>query len=105
MGFEMMYELTQIAVVSYQDLTKNMVQYFSVSKHRKVSITSLFSVRQGYSESLREYLERFNEETIKIFHLNQEMFVGAFQHGLKVRQFNEFLAQKQMRLLAEKNAI
>lgn len=41
-----------------------------------------------------EYMARFNEETIKVSHLNQEMFVGVFQHDLKAGKFNESLAQK-----------
>lgn len=39
-------------------------------------------------------MARFNEEIIKVSHPNQEMFVGAFQKGLKVGHFNESLAQK-----------
>lgn len=58
------------SVVSYQDLTKKMVHHFSVSKHCKVSTTSLFNVRQAQSESLREYSARFNEEIIKVSHPN-----------------------------------
>lgn len=83
--------LPQFLVVSYQDLTKKMVQHFSASEHRKVSTTSLLNVRKGHSESLREYLVRFNKETIKVFHSNHEMFVWEFQHCLKVGQFNESL--------------
>lgn len=76
----------------YEDLTKKMIQHFLTSKHRKVSTTSLFNVRQGHAESLWEYMARFNKEKIKVSHMNKEMFVGAFQHGLKAGQFNESLA-------------
>jgi len=54
----------------------------------------LFNVRQGQSESLRNYLAWFNECTIKVSNPNQELFVGAFQNGLRADQFNESLAQK-----------
>lgn len=67
------YILPRYSVISYQDLTQKMVQHFSTIKHMKLLITSLFNVRQG----------RDNEETIKVSHPNQEMFVGAFQHNLK----------------------
>ena len=69
-------------------------QQFSASRHRKVSSNSLFNVCQGQSESLRNYLARFNDSTIKVSNPNQELFVGAFQNGLKAGQFNESLAQK-----------
>lgn len=77
----------RLSVSSYQDLTRKMVQDFSASKHRKVTTTSFFNVLQGPSESLQKYIARFNEETIKVSH-PKEMFVGAFQNGLKVDHFN-----------------
>jgi hypothetical protein len=39
----------------------------------------MFSLRQKSSETLREYLARFSEATIKVSNPNQEMFVAAFQ--------------------------
>jgi len=53
-------------------------------------------VRQGQNESLRNYLARFNHFTIKVSNPNQELFVGAFQNGLRAGQFNESLAQKSV---------
>lgn len=76
--------LPRFSIINHQDLIKKMMQHFLVSKHRKVLTTSLFNVWQGHAESLREYMARFNEETIKVSYLNQEMFVGSFQHDLKV---------------------
>lgn len=49
-----------------------------------MSISNLFNVFKGQGKSLQEYLTFFNEETIKVTHLNQKMFVEAFQNGLKV---------------------
>lgn len=57
--------LPRLSITGYQDLTKKMVQHFSASKHRKVTTTSVFNVPRGPLESLREYMTRFNEETIK----------------------------------------
>jgi len=66
-----------------------------------VSSNSLFSVRQGQSESLRAYLARFNDSAIKVSNPNQELFVGAFQNGLRVVQFNESLVQKPVNSMEE----
>ncbi|KAK2391050.1 hypothetical protein QL285_064544 [Trifolium repens] len=55
---------------------------------------ALFTTRQNYAETLREYLARFCEATIKVSNPNQEMFVAAFHNGLKADHFNESLAQK-----------
>ncbi|XP_039687900.1 uncharacterized protein [Medicago truncatula] len=86
--------LPRFSIVGYQDMIKKFTQQFSGSRHRKVLSTSLFNVRQGPNESLKEYLARFNESTIKVSNPNQEVFVGAFQNGLRAGQFNESLAQK-----------
>jgi hypothetical protein len=43
---------------------------------------------------LREYVAKFNDTTIKVINPNQEVFVGAFQNGLMVGQFNESPAHK-----------
>jgi hypothetical protein len=59
----------------------------------QVTTTALLGIRQRHGESLREFLTRFSEETIKVSNPNQEMFVAAFQNGLKADQFNESLAQ------------
>ncbi|MCI30826.1 hypothetical protein A2U01_0052037, partial [Trifolium medium] len=56
---------------------------FSGSKHIQVTATALFGIRQRHDESLREFLARFSEETIKVSNPSQEMFVAAFQNGLK----------------------
>lgn len=66
--------LPRLLIIGYQGLAKKMVQHFSANKRRKVTTTSLFNVCQGPSESLREYMAWYNEETIKVSHANQEMF-------------------------------
>jgi len=84
--------LLRFSIISYQDMVRKLSQH--ASRHRKVSSNSMFNVRQGHSESLRAYLGRFNDSTIKVSNPNQELFVGAFQNGLRAGQFNESLAQK-----------
>lgn len=88
-------------VTNYQDLSRNMILKFSSRKHRRVSTTSLFNVYQGHFESMREYLVRFNEVTIKVVHPYQEMFVGGFQNVLISGNFNEYLAPKFVTSMVE----
>jgi hypothetical protein len=61
----------------------------------------MFALRQGHAETLREYLARFSEATIKVSNPNQEMFVAAFHNGLKAGHFNESLAQKPAETMQE----
>lgn len=50
--------LPRFSIVSYQNLTKEMVQHFSASRHRKVLTTSLFNVSSKGTRSLSESIWR-----------------------------------------------
>ncbi|GAU44843.1 hypothetical protein TSUD_400440 [Trifolium subterraneum] len=82
------------SIESYADFHKKFIHQFSGTKHVKVTATSLFTIRQNYAETLREYLARFSEATITVSNPNKEMFVAAFHNGLKAGHFNESLAHK-----------
>jgi hypothetical protein len=86
--------LPKNSIESWLDFQRKFMQQFSGSKHIKVTATSLFATRQNHAETLREYLARFCEATIKVSNPNQEMSVSAFHNGLKAGHFNESLAQK-----------
>ncbi|GAU24437.1 hypothetical protein TSUD_364210 [Trifolium subterraneum] len=86
--------LPRNSIASYTYFHKKFIHQFAGSKHVQVTSTSLFGIRQGHNENLREYLARFNEATIQVSNPNQEMFVAAVQNGLKVGHLNESLAQK-----------
>ncbi|GAU32151.1 hypothetical protein TSUD_68220 [Trifolium subterraneum] len=86
--------LPKNSIASYTDFHKKFIHQFAGSKHVQVTATSLFGIRQGHNENLRQYLARFNEATIQVSNPNQEMFVAAVQNGLKAGHFNESLAQK-----------
>lgn len=87
-------DIPQPSISSYQQLVKNIVHHFVASRHKKMSIMKLFNIRQGPSESFREYLARFNEATIRIVPSNQEMFMKVFHNDLKAGNFNESLSQR-----------
>lgn len=80
-------------VIRYQSLVRKLVKQFSTSKHKKMSTTNMYNVHQGSLEPLMDYLIHFNEATIKVIHLNQEMFLRAFQNGLRAGNLNEPLTR------------
>ncbi|GAU44869.1 hypothetical protein TSUD_329260 [Trifolium subterraneum] len=88
-------------IASYTDFHRKFIHQFAGSKHVQVTATSLFGIRQGHNENLREYLTRFNEATIQVSNPNQEMFVAAVQNGLKAGHFNGSLAQKPASTMQE----
>jgi hypothetical protein len=89
------------SVTGYADFHRKFVHQFAGSKHVQVTATNMFALRQGNSETLREYLARFSEATIKVSNPNQEMFVAAFHNGFKAGHFNESLAQKPAETMQE----
>ncbi|KAK2442661.1 hypothetical protein QL285_013838 [Trifolium repens] len=93
--------LPRNSITDWSDFQRKFIQQFSGSKHIKVTATSLFTIRQNHTETLREYLARFCEATIKVSNPNQEMFVVAFHNGLKAGHFNESLAQKPATTMQE----
>ncbi|GAU10882.1 hypothetical protein TSUD_425680, partial [Trifolium subterraneum] len=93
--------LPKNSIASYTDFHKKFIHQFAGSKHVQVTATSLFGIRQGHNENLRQYLARFNEATIQVSNPNQEMFVAAVQNGLKAGHFNESLAQKPASTMQE----
>ncbi|KAK2457231.1 hypothetical protein QL285_004527 [Trifolium repens] len=84
--------LPKNSIEGWMDFQRRFIQQFSGSKHIKVTTTSLFTTRKNHAETLREYLARFCEATIKGSNPNQEMFGAAFHNGLKAGHFNESLA-------------
>lgn len=79
---------------NYQDLVKNLAHQFMESSHKRMSTTRLLKICQGPSEYQRDFLTHFNESTIKVVNPNQEIFVYAFQTGLRVRHVNDSLAYR-----------
>ncbi|MCH89551.1 hypothetical protein A2U01_0010450, partial [Trifolium medium] len=93
--------LPRNSITGYADFHKKFIHQFAGSKHVQVTATTLFGIRQGHNENLREYLARFSEATIKVSNPIQEMFVAAFHNGLKAGQFNESLAHKPVVTMQE----
>ncbi|GAU25516.1 hypothetical protein TSUD_280010 [Trifolium subterraneum] len=69
-----------------------------------VCATSLFTIRQNYTETLREYLSRFNEATITVSNPNQEMFVAVVKRASCYIKGEESNVEKHSRDAKEKDS-
>ncbi|RDX97870.1 hypothetical protein CR513_19310, partial [Mucuna pruriens] len=82
---------------------------FAANKVKKLEVTDLFDIKQSRGESLKSYLARFNNATIRVDNFNQKFFVKAFQKGLRAGPFSDALAlrreasMEEIRVRAEKH--
>ncbi|CAJ2644717.1 unnamed protein product [Trifolium pratense] len=78
--------LPRNSIESYADFHKKFVHQFAGSKHVKVTSTSLFSIRQNHGESLRSFLARFSEATIKEINKRAECYIKGEESNAEKRQ-------------------
>lgn len=86
--------ISRAFIANYEELEKELVHQFTTNRHRKMSSTIRYNIRQSPLKLLKDYLVWFNEATITVVPPNKEMFVRVFQNGIKAGHFNESLAHK-----------
>ncbi|XP_048496389.1 uncharacterized protein LOC125495652 [Beta vulgaris subsp. vulgaris] len=78
------------------------VTHFVSNKRRKKTTGELMSIKQGETESLRDYVGRFNAEAVTIPTPQQEVAVLALMIGLKEgTPFISYLGRKKLTSLIE----
>lgn len=79
------------SVTGFKDLASTFVQWFCTNKKKEDGLGDLFDIRRGPSESLKNYLDRFNKATVSVEEPNEKFFVAAFMKGLHSGTFSEAL--------------
>ncbi|XP_021838603.1 uncharacterized protein [Spinacia oleracea] len=75
------------SIKSYSELEKVFISKFAVGwRHQKTSV-NLMAVRHGETETLRNYIKRFNEKFLKIHNLMDETKFAALLAGLQPDDF------------------
>ncbi|XP_010665728.1 uncharacterized protein LOC104882989 [Beta vulgaris subsp. vulgaris] len=89
-------------VFDFRQLTSMFVTHFVRNKRMEKTTAELMSIKQGDSESLRDYVGRFNVEAVTIPSLQQEVAVLALMTGLKEgTAFRSYLGRKKLRSLTK----
>ncbi|RDX93786.1 hypothetical protein CR513_23908, partial [Mucuna pruriens] len=83
------------SIQTFNDLTSSFVSQFAANKVKKFEVADLFNIKQAEGESLKSYLARFNNTTVRVDDPDQKFFVKAFQKGLRTGPFNDALALKK----------
>ncbi|KAL2248189.1 UNVERIFIED_CONTAM: Retrovirus-related Pol polyprotein from transposon [Sesamum indicum] len=116
-AFEMVMNLESSRVVhkpprgsieSYEQLVQKFNFHFASRKKQKRSATHLFNIRQREDETLKNFMGRFNNETLEVQELRIDMLVSILIHGLRKGSFASALARdppfdvEQLMALAQK---
>ncbi|RDX88256.1 hypothetical protein CR513_30179, partial [Mucuna pruriens] len=80
---------------TYKPSKRRCTLVFVANKVKKLEVADLFDIKQAEGESLKSYLARFNNATVRVDDPNQKFFVKAFQKGLRARLFSDALALKK----------
>ncbi|KMT08027.1 hypothetical protein BVRB_6g144340 [Beta vulgaris subsp. vulgaris] len=75
--------IPRATVFDFHQLTSMFVTHFVSNKQREKTTDELMSVKQGETESMRDYFGRFNAEAVTIPTLRQEVSILALMTGLK----------------------
>ena len=67
------------------------LNHFTGSRAHRKTVASLYNLNQGDSESLKDFIKRFNRKTAQIRNLNQEIVLYAFARALNPSPFAESL--------------
>ncbi|XP_056692599.1 uncharacterized protein [Spinacia oleracea] len=89
------------SIFSFRQIQEDFVIRFISKVERKKTSGELMSISQRPKEPLREYLTRFNNESITIPDLQQEIAVLALLRGMQDCEFKRYLGRKSFTLLGE----
>jgi hypothetical protein len=113
------------SIDSFESLTKTFLMQFLAGKKRKNTLQYMLALRQGETESLKDYLQRFNRERVEAEDMSESVVLTAAINGLwhkgpfvlelakrtptTLQEFmekaEEFISQEEMmRMYAEREA-
>ncbi|KAL2249814.1 UNVERIFIED_CONTAM: hypothetical protein Sindi_2455100 [Sesamum indicum] len=78
---------------SYGQLVQKFALHFASKRKSKRSATHLFTIRQGSDKSLKNFIGRFNNETLEVQDLRIDMMTSILIHGLQKGPFASALAR------------
>ncbi|GFZ01910.1 hypothetical protein Acr_15g0005190 [Actinidia rufa] len=87
-------------ISKFVDLSRLFVGHYIGGQRQKKPSTSLFNVKQREKETLREFVTRFNQETLYVDDLDQKVAVAAFIAGVGTPKFLFSLAKEAPKTMA-----
>ncbi|RDX88249.1 hypothetical protein CR513_30187, partial [Mucuna pruriens] len=77
-AMQWMATLPPKSIQTFKDLASSFLSQFAGNKVKRLEVADLFDIRQAEGESLKNYLARFNNATVRVDDPDQKFFVKAF---------------------------
>ncbi|XP_068487084.1 uncharacterized protein [Phaseolus vulgaris] len=88
-------------ITTFQQFSKMFVEQYIVNKAPPLVSYDLFDVRQYQGEYLKDFLNRFGAQIVRLPGKDEEMFVRAFKKGVLPGPFSESLIKSHLATFAE----
>ncbi|XP_042467262.1 uncharacterized protein LOC122050425 [Zingiber officinale] len=82
------------SIQSFKDFRTTFLHHFASSRRYQKTSVSLFSMKQGPRETLRAYIQRFNQAAMGIPTVSSETMMNAFTQGFIDGDFFRSLIRK-----------
>ncbi|XP_073315789.1 uncharacterized protein [Primulina huaijiensis] len=82
------------SIRSFEDFSAPFLHRFASSKRHQKNYLSLFVMKQQESETLREFVQRFNNAALEIPSATPAIMISAFTQGLRGGEFFKSLVKK-----------
>ncbi|XP_071932910.1 uncharacterized protein [Coffea arabica] len=82
------------SIRNFPELARQFAAQFVSSKTYAKNATHLMSIRQRPDESLRNFMTRFNAESLQVRDKNEKVVMAAFMNGIRVEELFYDLAEQ-----------
>ncbi|XP_073064019.1 uncharacterized protein [Primulina eburnea] len=82
------------SICSFEDFSVAFLHRFASSKRHQKNYLSLFVMKQQEAETLREFVQRFNNAALEIPAATPDIMISAFTQGLRGGEFFKSLVKK-----------
>nr|XP_027067329.1 uncharacterized protein LOC113692926 [Coffea arabica] len=82
------------SIRSFSELARQFVAQFIFSKTYSKNAAHLMAIRQKPDESLRNFMTRFNTESLQIMDKDEKVVMAAFMNGFRTEELFYKLAEK-----------
>ncbi|XP_071909730.1 uncharacterized protein [Coffea arabica] len=89
------------SIRNFPELARQFVARFVSSKTYSKNATHLMAIRQRPDESLRNFMTRFNTESLQVRDKDEKVVMAAFVNGLRIEEFFYKLAEEPPENLEE----